>query len=530
MESTATAARESAAAQDVQLAVLLDIDSLVPSQSEFQVRRRRRFEKKALEDLAASIKSIGLLEPIVARPLKKGQYEIVAGERRYLAAKIAGRKKISATVRELTDAEAISVQVIENLQRVDPHPLDEAEGYEQLLKLQPKDKRKEYIDEIARTVGRSRSYVYLRLQLLKLSPAIQEALYSGKIDVSTAGYLCRIPTPELQAQCLKEITDEQQYGDLMTARDIEEHIRQNYTLELKAAPFPVDDETLVQGAPACGKCPKRSGNDPDLFGFIKGKEICTDTKCFAAKRQAAGERKAAELEAAGKTVIKGAAADGIVRLDYENRPRIGGGYIGLDDVCHDDPKHRKVREILGAKADDAIALVQVPKTKELLEAVPREKLTEILNEKKIKTEGQERAARAKETRKRNEKEAFEEEINRRGIKAFYEKYKGKPAIEDLRLIADHIVDLLFDRNIEDERLAVALGKNPEAFYLDAKLVDQAKKAEDLQRLMLLVAVAATDDTDALRRFLKRHKVDLVKIRRELEKEKQAAAAKKGEKK
>jgi ParB family transcriptional regulator, chromosome partitioning protein len=107
---------------------------------ESKTNPRRQFDEKELAELAANIKQHGVLQPILVRPLPKGiadSFELVAGARRYRASKLAGRKSIPATVRELTDAEALEVQVIENVQRVDVHPLDEAQGYAALLELQP---------------------------------------------------------------------------------------------------------------------------------------------------------------------------------------------------------------------------------------------------------------------------------------------------------------------------------------------------------------------------------------------------------
>src|SRR6266481_4376171 len=127
---------------------------------------RTQFDQSKLAELAENIRQHGVLQPILVRPLPKGAadtYELVAGARRYRASKLAGRESIPATVRELTDAQALELQVIENVQRVDVHPLDEAEGYAALVELQPDTYT---VESIAARVGRSPAYVSGRLRLI----------------------------------------------------------------------------------------------------------------------------------------------------------------------------------------------------------------------------------------------------------------------------------------------------------------------------------------------------------------------------
>src|SRR5207302_1611154 len=107
---------------------------------ESKTNPRTQFDPTKLAELAENIRQHGVLQPILVRPLPKGAadtYELVAGARRYRASKLARRESIPATVRELTDAQALELQVIENVQRVDVHPLDEAQGYAALIELQP---------------------------------------------------------------------------------------------------------------------------------------------------------------------------------------------------------------------------------------------------------------------------------------------------------------------------------------------------------------------------------------------------------
>lgn len=161
---------------------------------------RKHFDDASLAELAASIREKGVIEPIVARPNDKG-YEIVAGARRFRASKLAGLEKLPAMVRDLSDAEALELSVIENGQRDDVHPLDEAAGYDALRKMNPKHYT---VAQIAAKVGKDESYVYRRLKLLALSREIKTAFDANRITIAHAERLARL-TPELQAKAFDEV-------------------------------------------------------------------------------------------------------------------------------------------------------------------------------------------------------------------------------------------------------------------------------------------------------------------------------------
>jgi ParB/RepB/Spo0J family partition protein len=160
---------------------------------------RKNFDKVQLEELAQSIREKGVLQPILVRPDHKvGDYELVAGERRYRAAKDAGLQEIPAVVRELTDIEVIEVQVIENLQRTDLHPLEEAEGYRQLMA------KKYDVAKIAARTGRSVKYVYDRVKLLSLTKDAQKAFLAGEFTAGHAVILARLkPADQERAMNLR---------------------------------------------------------------------------------------------------------------------------------------------------------------------------------------------------------------------------------------------------------------------------------------------------------------------------------------
>src|SRR5207302_7313665 len=150
------------------------------------------FDEAKLAELADNIRQHGVLQPILLRQLPKGEagmYELVAGARRYRASKLAKRESIPATVRELTDAQALELQVIENVQRVDVHPLDEAQGYAALVELQPDTYT---VESIASRVARSPAYVSGRLRLIQLIPEAKQAFYEDKLTVAHAFEVARL--------------------------------------------------------------------------------------------------------------------------------------------------------------------------------------------------------------------------------------------------------------------------------------------------------------------------------------------------
>ncbi len=147
---------------------------------------RRNFDEAALNELAASIREKGLLQPILVRPLKKG-YEIVAGERRWRAAQLAGLTEVPVVVRDLSDQESLELAIIENLQREDLGPLEEARAFQQLIDFGLTQ------DEAAKTVGKGRTTVTNALRLLTLSDSGLRALESGSITAGHARAILAMP-------------------------------------------------------------------------------------------------------------------------------------------------------------------------------------------------------------------------------------------------------------------------------------------------------------------------------------------------
>ena len=176
--------------------ITLRISEIEPNRSQ----PRRAFDDESLAELCESIKAHGVLQPILVRPLLQGGYQIVAGERRYRAARMAGLKEIPATVRELSEEETMELALIENLQRENLSPLEEAQGYQHLMQTYSLSQ-----EQVAKAVGKSRSAVANAVRLLSLSKEQQQLLSEGKLTAGHARALLSIEDKKLQKSAADEI-------------------------------------------------------------------------------------------------------------------------------------------------------------------------------------------------------------------------------------------------------------------------------------------------------------------------------------
>jgi ParB family chromosome partitioning protein len=160
---------------------------------------RRHFDGEELDNLAASIREKGILQPILVRPIrgKTDAYEIVAGERRWRAAQRAGVHDVPVTLLEINDREALEIAIVENVQRADLNPLEEANGYEHLL-----EQFKYSQNDLAKVVGKSRSHIANTLRLLKLPNSVKKLLSEGKLTAGHARALLSHDDPEKLAKAI----------------------------------------------------------------------------------------------------------------------------------------------------------------------------------------------------------------------------------------------------------------------------------------------------------------------------------------
>jgi ParB family transcriptional regulator, chromosome partitioning protein len=171
----------------------LPIDVIVPNPDQ----PRRHFDPDLLQELAGSIREKGVLQPIVVRPAQEmdDRYEIVAGERRWRAAQMAGLHQLPAIVRTLSDSEVLELAIIENIQREDLNPVEEAAGYRSLI-----DRFGHSQEQIAQALGKSRSHVANVLRLLQLPESVQDHVREGRLSAGHARALITSADPERLAQ------------------------------------------------------------------------------------------------------------------------------------------------------------------------------------------------------------------------------------------------------------------------------------------------------------------------------------------
>ena len=191
---------------------------------------RKNFDEDALQELADSIKQFGLLQPILVQD-RKDYYEIIAGERRWRAAKIAGLKEVPVIIRNYTEQEIVEISLIENIQREDLNPIEEAQAYKRLL---TEFNLKQ--DEVAERVSKSRAAVTNSIRLLKLSDKVQQMVIDEMISTGHARALLAVENPEEQYNLAQKIFDEK-----LSVRDVEKLVK---NLHKPAKPKKLDDKAL----------------------------------------------------------------------------------------------------------------------------------------------------------------------------------------------------------------------------------------------------------------------------------------------
>jgi len=484
------------------------IDHLDPSPT----NPRKRFDEAALAELKESIIAHGVMQPLLVRTtpaastdeLEHPRYEIVAGERRYRAAKAAGLTTLPVLVRSLTDAQVLEMQVVENLQRQDLHPLEEAEGYEALIK-----QHAYTAEDIAAKVGKSRAYVYGRLKLCALGADGRKAFYAGMITPSTALLFARISPEAEQKKALASVLSRHEKGEPVSHAIAVRVVHSNYMLTLKDAPFDVKATDLLPHAGSCADCPRRAGNAPELFADVKDGDTCTDPTCYQQKRSAHNNRQRAEAERKGYTVISGKEAKKLRPSTWSSL----NGWTKYDDSIYINGKARRIATLLDAAAAGQ-TMLQDPHTGDIYRIVPDAAVA-----KAVRAAGGDRAATssddsawAKQQAARKRK-AKREMLSRRRIhEAIRAKCDGTLGALELRLLAIAAIDAVPPARLDelwghkdrkdlyaaiDSMSATDLGR----LLIDDLLVDETEVAEwNLERKTagVLDALAARYDIDTQR--------------------------------
>nr|WP_295932957.1 ParB/RepB/Spo0J family partition protein [uncultured Dyadobacter sp.] len=246
---------------------------------------RKHFDQNALDEFAAELAIHGVLSPLLVRRAGAEGYELIAGERRLRAARIAGLAQLPVLLAELTDEQAREVQLVENLQRENPHPLDEAQAIEQM------QQSGKSIDEIAARLGKSKKFVYTRIKLSGLIEPHQKILMAAKMGVQQAYEIASLSPP----------TQQEIYNHYCEGWQ-DEHFRMpsghqisRFRCDLASAPFDTNDSELLSDKGACTSCPLNSAALDSLFPELAGKATCSGWECFQRKRGAHLTRKIKEL-------------------------------------------------------------------------------------------------------------------------------------------------------------------------------------------------------------------------------------------
>lgn len=194
-------------------AITLKISEIEPNKSQ----PRREFDENALAELADSIAQHGVLQPLLVRPIADGGYQIVAGERRWRASRMAGLTEVPVVIRELTDSETMELALIENLQREDLTPVEEALGYKQLM-----DEYGFSQEQVSKTVGKSRPAIANALRLLNLPEEILYLVNSGKISSGHGRTLLAFKNPDDMLKAAKLCTEEE-----ISVRELERMVKRS---------------------------------------------------------------------------------------------------------------------------------------------------------------------------------------------------------------------------------------------------------------------------------------------------------------
>ena len=222
-----TASEEAGKDEAKETETILKITMVEPNRKQ----PRKNFDEDSLQELCDSIKQVGLIQPILVQD-RKSHYEIIAGERRWRAAKMAGLKEIPVIIRDYSDQEIMEISLIENIQREDLNPIEEAQAYKRLL---TEFNLKQ--DEVAERVSKSRAAVTNSIRLLKLTDKVQQMVIDDMITTGHARALLAVEDPEAQYMLAQQIFDQK-----LSVRDVEKLVKKLNTPEKEKKK--TEDKTL----------------------------------------------------------------------------------------------------------------------------------------------------------------------------------------------------------------------------------------------------------------------------------------------
>lgn len=486
----------------------LPLDSLTESPN----NPRKSFDEASLNELAESIKTQGILAPLVVRPVDH-HFEIVAGARRYRAAQRAGLETAPVRIVELTDAQALETSIVENLQRRDVHPLDEAQRFAALMRL---EEPKYTIEQIGAKCGKSPVYVAARLRLIELAAPVAEAFAKDEIGVGHALLLAKLQ-PAQQEEALAACYQEQYANGskakriLLPVRHLQQWIEHNILLELAAAPFSKEDAALVPEVGSCVDCPKRTGHNVLLFEGIAAKhDSCSDPKCWALKVDA----HVRQTIAAKPKLVQISTAYGSANGDSPVVPR--NKYV---EIRTEKPANQKQRDWPEYKTCKYIteAIVTEGSEKGETKRICANPECPIHHARKPKPATG--AGFKAEQEKRRREEAIAQTTGLRVLKAIGDAVPVRLMKRDLLFVAERLTTALDDRRISIQLRLHGVGKVNGSTDAPAKLLATfLRKAEEsmLGRILVEVAVlqsahSPNEAAKALHEAAEFYKVDVAAI-------------------
>jgi ParB family chromosome partitioning protein len=470
---------------------------------------RRKFDESALNELAESIKTQGILAPLVVRPVGQ-HFEIVAGARRFRAAQIVGLETAPVRIVELSDAQALETSIVENLQRRDVHPLDEAQGFAALMQL---EEPKYSIEQVSAKCGKTPAYVAARLRLTELAAEVVEAFAKDEIGVGHALLLAKLQ-PEQQLEALNACYQEQYTNGnkakriLLPVRHLQQWIEHNIFLELASAPFSKDDAELVPEAGACLNCSKRTGHNNLLFEGLEPKnDSCSDPQCYAAKVEAHVRR----TIAAKPKLVQISTAYGVQKEGSSAIPR--NRYVEIRQEKPTKKEQANWPEYKNCKFT-AEAIVAEGNEKGEIRRVCANPECPIHHARKQKPANN--AAFKAEQEKRRREEAIAQVTGLRVLSAITEAVPIRLMKRDLLFVVERLSAVLDDRRLAIVLRQHNLGKPNGATNAPAKLLSAfLRKADEstlgglLVELAVLQAAASPNESSkALREAAEFYKVDV----------------------
>lgn len=351
---------------------------------------RKEFPEGPIAEMEASVRERGVIQPLIVRrwPEKdragEEAFEIVCGERRFRgASRVAELERLPVIVRAMSDTEVLEIQLIENLQREDVSPYDEAVGYAEMLKLRSPEGVALYSPErIAERIGKAVGYVRNRLKMQRTPKKLLEALKRGLIGTRICELVGRIPHAEDRERCAEEVLEPECYDRPMSIEEAQAHVHEEYMVPLVKAPFDRKAVDLLPKAGSCEECRFRTGKDPDLAediasGLVGGGKtagidphLCQNPKCFRDKCEAFYAR----VKAADPERIVGEAEAKSIFDDYGNvklasRMKRADRKPDYSDVGHWDTGKLKPWSEYARKLGVPVKLAKNPRTGAVVELV-----------------------------------------------------------------------------------------------------------------------------------------------------------------